>query len=153
MASFFKITRRSFVVLSAGAWALVSSGCGLLLYPERRGQPSGRLDWGVVLLDGLGLLLFFIPGLIAFAVDFATGTIYLPPDEYGKKAGAADRRELVKIVVPRKELSKAKIEQVVSGHVGRPVKLSEGRFWTRSLKSIDDFWQAAEQAGEAEAVG
>ena len=52
--------------------------CGTILYPERRGQKAGRLDVGVVLLDGLGLLFFLIPGVIAFAVDFATGTIYLP---------------------------------------------------------------------------
>jgi hypothetical protein len=29
-------------------------------------------------LDGLGLLLFFVPGVVAFAVDFYTGAIYLP---------------------------------------------------------------------------
>ena len=54
------------------------TGCGTLLYPERRGQMSGRLDAGVVILDALGLLFFIIPGIIAFAVDFGNGTIYLP---------------------------------------------------------------------------
>lgn len=37
----------------------------------------------VILLDGLGLLVFFLPGVVAFAVDFATGAIYLPG---GRKA-------------------------------------------------------------------
>ena len=54
-------------------------GCGTLLYPERRGQSKGRIDPAVAVLDGIACLLFLVPGLIAFAVDFATGAIYLPP--------------------------------------------------------------------------
>lgn len=54
------------------------SACGTILYPERKGQVGGRIDVGVALLDAVGLLLFFIPGVIAFAVDFTNGTIYLP---------------------------------------------------------------------------
>ena len=53
--------------------------CGTLLYPERRGQTSGEYDADVVLLDAAGLLLFIVPGVIAFAVDILTGAIYLPP--------------------------------------------------------------------------
>src|SRR5260370_17229808 len=60
--------------------ALQTASCGTILYPERRGQPEGCLDGGVVALDAVGLLLFLVPGVIAFAVDFATGTIYLPPE-------------------------------------------------------------------------
>lgn len=54
------------------------TACGTILHPERKGQTSGRLDAGVVLLDAVGLLFFFVPGVIAFAVDFSNGTIYLP---------------------------------------------------------------------------
>ena len=54
------------------------TACGTILHPERKGQTSGRLDAGVVLLDALGLLFFFVPGVIAIAVDFSNGTIYLP---------------------------------------------------------------------------
>jgi hypothetical protein len=53
-------------------------GCGTLLYPERRGQTSGRIDAGVAILDGIGLLFFLVPGMIAYAIDFSTGSIYLP---------------------------------------------------------------------------
>ena len=56
-------------------------GCGTLLYPERRGQTRGRLDADVVILDGIGLLFFVLPGLFAFAVDFVTGAVYLPQGE------------------------------------------------------------------------
>jgi hypothetical protein len=54
------------------------TGCGWLLHPERRGQTSGRIDAGIAILDGVGLLLFLVPGVVAYAVDFVTGTIYLP---------------------------------------------------------------------------
>lgn len=71
--------------------------CGTILYPERRGQTSGRYDTDVVLLDAAGLLLFIIPGVIAFAVDIFTGAIYLPPGEKSKvmkRLGQVDRLEL-----------------------------------------------------------
>ncbi len=59
-------------------------GCGTLLYPERRGQRSGRIDPAVAIMDGLGCLLFLIPGVVAFAVDFGTGAIYLPGGRRGE---------------------------------------------------------------------
>ncbi len=55
-----------------------ATGCGTILYPERKGQIDGQLDTGVVALNAIGLLFFLIPGVIAFAVDFSNGTIYLP---------------------------------------------------------------------------
>lgn len=81
-------SRRRLLAL-AGTTALAAplGGCGTLLYPERRGQTGGRLDTAVVILDGLGLLLFLVPGLIAFAVDFGSGAIYLPG---GSRADAGD---------------------------------------------------------------
>lgn len=58
--------------------ALQIAACGTLLYPERRGQKMGHIDAGIAVLDGIGLLIGIIPGVIAFAVDFSTGAIYLP---------------------------------------------------------------------------
>ncbi len=58
------------------------AACGTLFYPERRGQISGQIDSGVAILNGIGLLFYVIPGVIAFAVDFATGAIYLPDNRY-----------------------------------------------------------------------
>jgi hypothetical protein len=56
-----------------------SSGCGTLLFHERQqSEHSGRLDPNILILDGLGLLLFIVPGLVAFGVDFYTEAIYLP---------------------------------------------------------------------------
>lgn len=57
--------------------------CGLILHPERKGQKAGQIDPAIALFDAIGLLFYIIPGVIAFAVDFYSGTIYLPG---GKRA-------------------------------------------------------------------
>ncbi len=58
------------------------SACGTIFYPERRGQLTGEIDPGVAILNGIGLLFYLVPGLVAFGVDFATGAIYLPDRRY-----------------------------------------------------------------------
>jgi hypothetical protein len=89
--------RRRFVLLAIrhlglGLAGCSLTGCGTLLHSERSGRPhSNQIDWRIAALDGLGLLLFFVPGVVAFAVDFYTGAIYLPLEEaypdYGAPAG------------------------------------------------------------------
>jgi hypothetical protein len=74
--------RRLTCALLCTTLVVQSISCGTILYPERIGQPRGPLDPKVVALDTAGLLLFFVPGAIAFGVDFYNGTIYLPPPEY-----------------------------------------------------------------------
>lgn len=63
-----------------GLLLLSQIACGTLLYPERQGQTSGRMDPSVLILNGIGLFFFVVPGLVSFAVDFSTGAIYLPAD-------------------------------------------------------------------------
>ena len=70
--------QRWFTLSLCGVLLANLAACGTILYPERKGQGHGNLDVGVVILDALGLLLYFVPGVIAFAVDFSNGTIYLP---------------------------------------------------------------------------
>lgn len=70
--------RRILLTMGLTIYLLQSLGCGVLLYPERQGQKGGKIDPVVALLDGLGLLLFIIPGVVAFIIDFHQGTIYLP---------------------------------------------------------------------------
>jgi len=57
------------------------SACGSIFFPDRRGQIEGKVDFLVVGLDAIGLLFYVIPGVVAYAVDFTTGAIYLPPDK------------------------------------------------------------------------
>jgi hypothetical protein len=67
------------VIIATGGAACSAAGCGTFIHPERCGQPhSNQIDWKIAALDGLGLLLFFVPGVVAFIVDFCTGAIYLP---------------------------------------------------------------------------
>lgn len=133
-------TRRHFFQIAAAGGMSLSAGCGMILHPERRSQPpGGGLDWSIVALDAAGLLLFFIPGVIAFAVDFATGAIYLPPPGYGDaKVPANDK--LVEVAVPRDELTPERLEQVASQHAGRDVRLVRGAFFTAPLTKLTDFW-------------
>lgn len=69
-------------ILLTTAMTTQLAACGTLFYPERRGQISGQIDSGVAILNAIGLLFYFVPGAIAFAVDFATGAIYLPDANY-----------------------------------------------------------------------
>jgi hypothetical protein len=103
------------------------------------------MDWKIVALNGLGLLLFFIPGVIAFAVDFYTGAIYLPAGhghagntESPTNQPAVAQLGLRKISVPRDQLRLQTIEQIVSAHVGQPVSLDENSR-VSELAEIDRF--------------
>jgi len=93
------------------------AGCGTILYPERKGQKGGRIDPGIAVLDGLGLLFFIIPGVIAFAVDFTTGAIYLPGGPRKSSTFLEDEKMVVVRVNP-KELSEEVIKEVVSRETG-----------------------------------
>lgn len=72
------------IIGSVVALSLVTqlTACGTLFFPDRRGQIEGRIDPLVAGLNAVGILFYVIPGLIAFGIDFATGAIYLPSDQY-----------------------------------------------------------------------
>jgi hypothetical protein len=122
--------------LTVGAAVLLAS-CGTVLYPERRGQPAGRLDVGVVVLDGLGLLVFLVPGVIAFAVDFATGAIYLPPE--CALPGPGTGAELRKVQVDPAGLTAERVEAVVREQTGKAVSLQPGAYRATKLQRLDQF--------------
>lgn len=95
------------------------TACGTLLHPERRGQTGGRIDPAIAILDGIGLLFFVVPGLIAFAVDFSTGAIYLPPEE-----GSADGRKRV-IHMDPDQITRETLAAAIREHTGAEVTLTE----------------------------
>lgn len=112
-------------------FSLQSISCGTLLYPERRGQKTGRLDAGVVILDAIGLLFFLIPGLIAFGVDFSTGAIYLPeksssnqPPENGMRVVRFDP----------KTTTPAMLEAIIRKETGKDFRFSDQRLQKVELK-------------------
>jgi hypothetical protein len=110
-------------------------GCGTLMYPERRGQRGGRVDVGVAILDGIGLLFFIIPGVIAFCVDFSNGTIYLP--ERGLRS-ALDLNNFKEVKFDPKHASMASIERTIKDETGYEVKLDEDNVKLSKLRSVND---------------
>lgn len=109
-------------LLIAAIFLLQVVGCGTIIYPERRGQQSGRVDVGIAVLDGLGLLLFIIPGVIAFAVDFSTGAIYLPGGK-SKRAEGLKHGELAVINTSPDGLNMAKLDEILLDYTGEEVNL------------------------------
>ena len=126
------------------------ASCGFLLYPERRGQTHGRIDPAIAVLDGVGLLLFLIPGIVAFAIDFGAGTIYLPSS---KKASTTspETDDMMVIRVKPGDLSKQKIEKIVETHTGYPLSfdqdnlrayvLDEKEFTEAEIQRLARFWK------------
>ncbi len=68
--------KRALSLALCAAIGLETASCGTILYPERRGHVSDRVDPGVVAMDGLWCLVFLVPGVVAFIVDFSNGAIY-----------------------------------------------------------------------------
>jgi hypothetical protein len=116
------------------------TGCGTLLYPERKGQKAGHVDVGVFLLDAIGLLFFLIPGIIAFAVDFSNGTIYLPPTAVGP------RTQLRKIKFDPKRTTVADIEKIIKEETGHTVKMNPGNMRISRLNSNEEMMNRFAQA-------
>lgn len=89
--------------------ALQTAACGTILHPERKGQIEGRIDPGVAALNAVGLLFFLVPGVIAFAVDFNNGTIYLPDGPLSLNG----------------DLTNENIEAAILKHIGQAVDLDD----------------------------
>lgn len=183
-----RINRRTFLrrLLPVASTALLMpelTGCGSILHPERVGQPrQGPLDWKIVALDGLGLLLFFVPGVVAFAVDFYNGTIYLPnyaltptiegsgpappieerrlPPPPGESARAAptsapdwSRADFEAIQVRREQLTRDGVEQLVSQRLGRPVSLDREQTRVIWLDDLAEFGNRTDELAAGERQG
>jgi hypothetical protein len=95
------------------------AACGTIFYPERRGQISGQIDPAVAIMDAIGLLFYIIPGLLAFAVDFITGAIYLP----GGKHAQVDPQLLQKAVNPDGSIDKLRLKAIIEEQTGQQLPL------------------------------
>ncbi|MDN2661895.1 hypothetical protein OW492_00730 [Psychromonas sp. 14N.309.X.WAT.B.A12] len=111
--------QKSIALLLIVGLSIQLSGCGTILKPERKGQSAGQLDASIVALNAIGLLFFLVPGVIAFAVDFNNGTIYLPG---GSASNGLDNNNLVKI---EGEVTNEKIQQAIFEHTGKQVDLND----------------------------
>lgn len=116
------------------ALLLQLSACGVILHPERQGQRRGRIDAKVAILDGIGLLFFVVPGVIAFAVDFATGTIYLP----SKRAAIDTDGQNVHQVTFVAPLSIGKLEKLLTQELGVNITLKSAHVSMRYVDAVTD---------------
>ena len=104
------------------------TGCGTVFYPERKGQISGEIDPIVAVANGVGLLFFLVPGVIAYAVDFSNGTIYLP----GTHSASLDVQRL------EDASDRQALETLLSEKAGQPVTLSRELVKIEEVESLDE---------------
>lgn len=130
----FKKIGNAFYVSICAVLIIQLMGCGTIMYPERKGQKTGRIDSGVAILDGIGLLFFLIPGIIAYAVDFTNGTIYLP----GTARGSLEKKNIREVKFDHKNASMASIDRIIKKETGCDVRLYQNNMTISELESIDD---------------
>lgn len=119
------------------------AACGTLIYPERQGQSGGKLDLGVVALDALGLLFWFVPGVVAFGVDFITGAIYLP----GGTVAQLSEEDMDKLKLPDGQLDQAALKGWLVEHDYLDAKHIEGQqFMTQVYQTPDSLKRAVDMA-------
>jgi len=99
------------------------SACGSIFYPDRRGQIDGKIDPAIAVLDAVGLLFYIIPGLIAFAVDFATGAIYFEPGHTAQ----IDPAKLKQAIGPDGQVDNHKLQATLESELGKDFPLDDPR--------------------------
>lgn len=129
--------RRLIISISLVAYLLSTTACGVVLYPERQGQKGGKIDIAVAFLDGIGLLLWIVPGLVAFAVDFHQGTIYLPNSQAAIDAGEPEYREVKFEFDEEKPMSVDQLESVLQRELGFPIDLEDERAFVMEIDSLE----------------
>ncbi|MEM7154426.1 MAG: hypothetical protein AAF799_16385 [Myxococcota bacterium] len=114
------------------------SSCATFLYPERKGNSGGQIDVGPLVLDILWFIPGLIPGVVALAVDFTTGAIYVGG---GKRSGELKVGPNGEIAVHRPDLERdAQVElRLVDQHA-------------RVLDSDVTTWHVGEDHQESVAV-
>lgn len=123
-----------FVPVLAFSMIVNLASCGTILYPQREGQKVGRIDPAVAILDGVGLLFFIIPGVIAFAVDFSNHTIYLPHSH----TSSIDTQHRYAQIHFNGRLDRAAVEGYLSAETGREIRLQQSAVEVVRLDSIAD---------------
>ena len=71
----------------------------------------------------MGLLFYIIPGLIAFAVDFATGAIYFEPG----KTAQVDPEKLKDAIGADGKVDNLKLQSILQRELGRSLPLDDPR--------------------------
>ncbi len=128
-----RIIKALWVVVGA-VLVVQTTGCGTLMYPERRGQKGGHVDAGIAVLDGIGLFFFLIPGIVAYAVDFSNGTIYLPPTT----RSSLDLKDLRQVKFDHTRTTVAELEKIILVQTGCAVRFDQANMVITRLESSSD---------------
>ena len=116
---------KSRLIGGAVAAALLTqlTACGTLFFPDRRGQIEGKIDPAIAVANAVGLLFYVIPGLIAFAVDFATGAIYLPEGQTVQ----VDPQQLQKLIGEDGKVDQFALKTLIETSTGHQLPLDDPR--------------------------
>jgi len=98
------------------------AACGTLFYPDRRGQIDGKIDPAIAALNAVGLLFYVIPGLIAFGIDFATGAIYFPDENY-----SVAPETLHEAIGADGQIDMLRLKAIIEDQTGRSLPLDDPR--------------------------
>ncbi len=157
-----KLNRRVIRIISVILFPVMvmqMASCGTLLYPERRHSdiqvdPKGRrIDPAVAALDAVCLVFFIIPGIVAFAVDFATGAIYLQKEKEQSNTTMWEQQEKVVVHMIPNEMAKATLERIISREAGVTISFDDkrmqafeinrnvptGKLFTKLDKAVSDY--------------
>ena len=92
-------------------------------YPDRRGQIEGQIDPLIAGANAIGILFYVIPGLIAFAVDFATGAIYLPQGQTAQ----VDPQQLKQLIGEDGKVDQYALKALIESSTGHQLPLDDPR--------------------------
>jgi hypothetical protein len=109
-------------------------GCGTIMHPNRIGQKGGDIDPVVAILDGVCLLFFIVPGVVAFAVGFVNGTIYFPH----RHRYSMDIKDYTHVKFDPNHSTAEDIEKIVKQETGCNIKLNQEGIKVYSLKSTNE---------------
>lgn len=85
-------------------------------------------------MDGAWLLVGLVPGIIAFAVDFTTGAIYLP----SSKSGQLDYDHIRTIRFDPETTTRAQIERIICKETDHDIKFSDERIKYSCVKTNEE---------------
>ena len=83
---------------------------------------EGKIDPVVAGLNAVGILFYVIPGLIAFGIDFATGAIYLPNNQYSLAP-----EKLQDAIGTDGRVDNLKLKAILQRELGRDLPLDDPR--------------------------
>jgi len=107
------------------------SSCAFFLYPERRGNSAGRVDAPILVADCALLIFFFVPGVIALAVDFASGAIYVAAGQSHSESSGKQWASVKEIDCDTAMLLDSNfLQRLIKTQTGQSVDLAQAQTWS-----------------------